>query len=142
LYVVPMQDSLTRDEQDPDVEFRMWTFTAGVFNWATRGLRRLTDQNGFTRVEKGEADLREVRNDWQNHTIFLDECVQEAPLKTFTSSSDLNAKYQEWCRRGSYNRVQNDQALKQAVLQKFRQAKYTKRSLRGKQMRGYAGITL
>lgn len=106
LRVVPMNDVISKYNQDPQVEIRLWTQTAGFFNWACRGLRRLTDQNRFTCNKTGEVLIEEHRCYSMNWEAFFAECLTVTDDRSvFTPTQATYRAYEKWCKAGHQGRV-------------------------------------
>jgi len=140
ILVVPMNDIIDRDHQDPNVEVLMHANMSGVFNWAMNGLARLLRQGKFTNARSGQDELDRVRSETQNHVTFFQERVAESP-GSFASSSDLRVKYHGWCKAQKREPV-SDTELFSALQRTFPKCSRKQQRTGGRKVWGYRGIAL
>lgn len=88
--------------EDRDLEAKLAAETAGIFNWAVAGLKRLRAQGGFTRP----AASKQVAADFERLTspikAFLDDCC-EIDSSAEVTRDDLWAAWEAWCKANGHH---------------------------------------
>jgi putative DNA primase/helicase len=108
LLIVPFTVRITDGERDPNLAAHIVaTEPAGVLNWIIAGMRRLTEQHGFTPNPRAEAALEEYRLESDSVALFMQdggyaECGADEPG---TALSELHKEYREYCSDNIYKAV-------------------------------------
>lgn len=132
------------DNPDRGLRRKLDAELAGIFNWALDGLDRLNDaERGteFTEPASSQSLLNEIDNMASPITLFIQEtCTFIAD--GFVPDDSLYRHWREWC--GAEGLVPGS---KNSFLAKIRAAygksiAHVKRGARGKQQRGFTGISL
>jgi putative DNA primase/helicase len=97
--IIPFEVTIKEEERDPNLASRIIANELpGVFNWLLIGLKRLFEQQAFTKCEKAELALAEFRKQADTVQLFIDEFGYQPSTSTKQSLGSLYVSYEEFCR--------------------------------------------
>jgi len=140
--ILPLETRITF-ESNPDRGLRkaLDAELPGIFNWALDGLDRLTAHGEFTEPESTRGLIDDMNDMASPVTEFIeDHCNWD--IDGFAPDDVLFERWKKWCDRANLQA-----GSKKSWMAKMRAAygarlEHVKRGPKGKQKRGYIGITL
>lgn len=97
IYVVEFLRTFEQTEMITDMEARLKTELAGIFNWAIEGLDRLKENNFiFTTSESLVCAKNKYKNISSNLYEFIETCIRPVPSAR-TPWKDVFSCYQKFC---------------------------------------------
>ncbi len=138
--ILPMNHRIDPHNYDVGLWSRLLEELPGIFNWAVRGLARVTEK-GFSDCSRGEELLQQCRVRSQPHTEFVSDCVVR---KTggFVTSANLRSAYTEWCQEQGVRANMDTAALSRVVCRQIATAMVGRRRVGQKQVRGIENVAL
>lgn len=111
----------------------------GIFLWALAGLKRLREQESFTKSAVCEAALAEYRGDCNPAATFLRENYREHP-NGFLTTFELYTKYRDWCAKHRHDKPLGERTFGKEIVRTFPKAQRRNSGPRGQRAWGYSGI--
>ncbi|HOY65123.1 MAG TPA: phage/plasmid primase, P4 family, partial [bacterium] len=94
--------AIPEERQDKRLKQKLRTETDGIFLWALEGLRRLRENNGFTKSGASERFMEDFRIESDPLAQFIEECLDTSDPNAKTPKNVLFAKYQQWSNDSGY----------------------------------------
>ena len=136
--IIPFEKKFVPGTADTDLSRKLTTPTAlsTLLNFAIEGLRRLEQNNGFTKSETVCKMLDQYRLENDNVLRFVDECcVLDADETCMTKN--LFARYQDWCKESNYKSLGKGNFHKRLEAR----FKFEKKRVKGETCERWVGIT-
>lgn len=111
----------------------------GIFLWAIEGLRRLRDQNEFTKSNLSKELMDEYKLSANPAAEFLDSFIEECPDSKIERQR-LYDFYQHYCHKTGHKYPLVINSFGKEVFRKFPNTKLGKISGGGKRENAYVGV--
>lgn len=127
---------------DPDIDDRIEREGAGIFNWALEGLKRLTENNGFTQSSRMVEDIEDLK--MQNNPVyfFIKENYEITGSKAnFVTYNDIYSTYKDFCYEIGAKGIFKKQMLGKEIKKIFHEElEIGQKSINGTTVRGWFGL--
>lgn len=131
---------IPKAERDPQLGQKLEAESSGILNWALEGLARVEKRGGKIETPKAvEAAIKSYRDSQDPLASFLEEVCYIGPEHS-AASSEIFEAWRGWCKENGYE-AGNPHTLFTALGRgsSFRDCKVSRR---GKQVRGWRGISI
>lgn len=88
------------ERADPNLENKLKTELAGIFNWSYEGFKRLKQQGKFTENQEQDEMMNEFIQIMNPVAAFIEECLNDEEGKV--DRSELYRRYTEWAKSAGH----------------------------------------
>jgi putative DNA primase/helicase len=104
--IMPFEVTIPEEKQDRNLDEKFKNELDGIFQFALMGLKRLYENNMFTRSEKCEKILKQYELDNNPVEQFLLECVSKDE-SSYIVCNKLYDKYKSFCKNNRHKELNN-----------------------------------
>jgi putative DNA primase/helicase len=139
--MIPFNKVFTEQEQDKNLTQKLEQELDGILQYALQGLKRLAEQNGFTKSVEAERLLTEYKAEGNPIEQFFNEHLVENDTE-MVSTKRLYSEYKNYCVENGYKGILNSSNFAKELLKMFPKVRKERLSAEGGRDYYYTGIEM
>lgn len=101
IIILPMLNSIPKDQWDLAIDDKLKAELPGIFNWAMQGLRRLQANGAFTRASQSEQARDDYKAENDAEATYVSENLERGE-RYFIKADELYQNYKGWCEENGF----------------------------------------